>query len=131
MAKTVKEMGPGGQSAAERELGWNRGTLRKGLHELRTGIVSIDAFNCRGRKSYLEKLPHLLNDIREIAEQNSQTDATFRTQTLYLRLTSNQLIRQLVQRKGYLEEQLPKRRTMNNILNNLGYRLRTVKKTVL
>ena len=30
MARTVKELGPGGQRQAERELGWNRGTLRKG-----------------------------------------------------------------------------------------------------
>ena len=28
MARTVKELGPGGQRQAERELGWNRGTLR-------------------------------------------------------------------------------------------------------
>ena len=33
MARTVKELGPGGQRRAERELGWNRGTLRKGTHE--------------------------------------------------------------------------------------------------
>ena len=33
MARTVKELGPGGQRCAERELCWNRGTLRKGMHE--------------------------------------------------------------------------------------------------
>ena len=37
MARTVKELGPGGQRRAERELDWNRGTLRKGLHELASG----------------------------------------------------------------------------------------------
>ena len=31
MAKVVKQLGSGGQSQAEQELGWNRGTLRKGL----------------------------------------------------------------------------------------------------
>ena len=30
MARTVKELGPGGQRRAERELGWNRATIRKG-----------------------------------------------------------------------------------------------------
>jgi len=130
MARTVKELGAGGQSAAEKELGWNRGTIRKGMHELRIGIGSMDAFNMRGRKSYIELLPCLLDDIREIAEQNTQTDATFRTTNLYLRLTAAQFTRQLVERKGYSEDQLPKRRTMSNILNDLGYRLRKVKKTV-
>jgi hypothetical protein len=129
MAKTVKELGAGGQYAAEKELGWNRGTIRKGMHELATGISSIDAFNMRGRKSYIEVLPCLLDDIREIAEHNTQTDATFRTTKLYLRLTAAQFVRQLSERKGYSEERLPKRRTMSNILNQLGYRLRKVKKT--
>jgi hypothetical protein len=32
MARTVKELGAGGQRGAERELGWNRGTLRTGTH---------------------------------------------------------------------------------------------------
>lgn len=129
MAKTVKELGAGGQWAAEKELGWNRGTIRKGMRELETGIASIDAFNMRGRKSYVEVLPHLLIDIREIAEQNTQTDATFRTTKLYLRLTAAQFIRELIKTKGYSEEHLPKRRTMSTILNDLGYRLRKVKKT--
>ena len=33
MARTVKELGPGGQRRAERALGWNRITIRKGTHE--------------------------------------------------------------------------------------------------
>jgi DNA-binding protein Fis len=36
IAETVIELGRGGQSVAERELGWNRGTIRKGVHELRS-----------------------------------------------------------------------------------------------
>ncbi|BCL80169.1 HAD family hydrolase [Ktedonobacteria bacterium brp13] len=34
MARTVQALGEGGQRLAERELGWNRGTLRKGKHEV-------------------------------------------------------------------------------------------------
>ena len=30
MARTVQELGPGGQRRAERALGWCRGTIRKG-----------------------------------------------------------------------------------------------------
>ncbi len=31
MARTVQALFPGGKLLAERELGWNRGTIRKGM----------------------------------------------------------------------------------------------------
>jgi hypothetical protein len=36
MARTVKELGSGGQRRAERERGWSRVTIRKGTHESET-----------------------------------------------------------------------------------------------
>jgi hypothetical protein len=48
MARIVQLLGPGGQRRAERELGWNRVTIRKGLHELTSGIRCVDAFCLRG-----------------------------------------------------------------------------------
>ena len=39
MARTVRALGEGGQRRAEEELGWNRGTIRKGEHELKSGRV--------------------------------------------------------------------------------------------
>ena len=56
LAWTVRALGAGGQRLAERELGWNRGTIRKGQHELEHGIVCIDGFSLRGRKRSNEKL---------------------------------------------------------------------------
>ena len=50
MARTVKELGPGGQQRAARELRWGRMTIRKGMRELATGVICIDAFALRGRK---------------------------------------------------------------------------------
>ena len=44
MARTVKELGPGGQRRAERDLGWSRMTIRKGTHELTSGVTCLDAF---------------------------------------------------------------------------------------
>jgi hypothetical protein len=37
MARTVKELGPGGQQRAARELRWGRMTIRKGMRELASG----------------------------------------------------------------------------------------------
>jgi len=38
MARVVKALGRGGQRYAEEELGWNRGTIRKGTQELESGF---------------------------------------------------------------------------------------------
>src|SRR3990167_4928421 len=77
MAKTVQELGRGGQRLAEETLGWNRGTIRKGQHELAQNIVSIDCFNQRGRKKAEAHHPQLLADLQKIVEPHSQTDPTF------------------------------------------------------
>jgi hypothetical protein len=74
MARTVQALGEGGQRLAERELGWNRGTIRKGLHELKQGIVCLDAFSSRGCKRSEEHLPNLLSDITAIVDGQSQAD---------------------------------------------------------
>ncbi|MBW4652363.1 MAG: hypothetical protein KME20_04845 [Kaiparowitsia implicata GSE-PSE-MK54-09C] len=43
MGQVVHALGPSGQAEAEWELGWNRGTIRKGLYELEHG-ANQDAF---------------------------------------------------------------------------------------
>jgi hypothetical protein len=79
LAETVRELGPDGQGLAERELGWNRGTIRKGMHELTADIECMDAFCLRGRKPSENHLPNLFDDIRDIIEPNAHVDATLRT----------------------------------------------------
>ncbi len=55
----MRDFGPGGQRFAEKELGWNRRTIRMGEHELRTGVECVAAFNARGRKPIDARLPNL------------------------------------------------------------------------
>src|SRR6266702_4537163 len=107
LARAVHALGEGGQRLAERELGWNRGTIRKGQHELEHGIVCIDAFSLRGRKRSEEHLPNLLNDMTAIVDGQSQADPQFRTNRLYTRLTATEVRRQLIALKGYTHEELP------------------------
>ncbi len=85
LVRTVRVLGAGGQRLAERELGWNRGTIRKGLHELERGMVCLEAFSSRGRKRSEEHLPNLLNDITAIVDVQSQADPQLRTNRLYTR----------------------------------------------
>jgi hypothetical protein len=121
MARTVKELGPGGQRRAERELGWNRGTLRKGMHEVASGFRCLDAFTARGRKRAEHHLPHLLADIKALVDSQSQTDPQFRTTRLYTRVSAAEVRRQLIALKGYTEATLPTVQTITTKLNDLGY----------
>jgi len=121
MARTVQALGPGGQRLAERELGWNRGTIRKGMHEVKRGMVCVDAFSSRGRKRSDDHLPNLLNDITAIVDSQSQADPQFRTTRLYTRLTAAEVRRQLIAQKGYSDEELPTAETIATKLNALGY----------
>ena len=130
MARTVKELGPGGQRCAERELGWNRGILRKGLHELQSGFTCLDAFAARGRKRAEDHLPHLLPDIQSIVDSQSQADPQFRTTRLYTRLSAAEVRRQLIAQKGYTPEELPTVQTITTKLNNLGYFPKKVAKSL-
>ena len=74
MARTVKELGRGGQQRAARALRWGRMTIRKGMHELDSGVMCVDAFALRGRKRAEVHRPNLLTDIRAIVDSQSQAD---------------------------------------------------------
>lgn len=129
MARVVKMLGRGGQLYAEVEMNWNRRTIRKGTKELESNTVNKDNFKARGRKRAEEHLPNLLIDIKELVDGWSQTDATFRTTRLYTRITAKEVRQQLIKQKGYSDEELPSKMTISTKMNDLGYRLRTVKKS--
>jgi hypothetical protein len=129
MARTVRALGKGGQRRAEQELGWNRERIRKGEHELKSGLVCVDAFNQRGRKRSEEHLPNLLKDIIAIVDGQSQADPQLRSARLYTRLTAAEVRRQLIATYQYTDTQLPTTATITTKLNTLGYTLKTVAKT--
>jgi hypothetical protein len=121
MAHIVDELGPGGQRLAERELGWNRGLIRKGKREVDSGIVCMDAFALRGRRLSEERLPNLMADIKNLVDSQSQTDPKFKTTRLYTRLSVAEIRRQLRVQYGYSSEELPSEETLRTRLNQLGY----------
>jgi hypothetical protein len=129
MARAVRDLGRGGQRLAARELGWGRETVRKGRHELDSGITCLDGFALRARKKAEEHLPALLDDIRAIVDGQSQADPQFRTNRLYTRLSAGEVRRQLIAQKGYTDAELPCERTILTKLNVLGYTLTKVAKT--
>ena len=121
MAETVCSIGEGGQRTVEKVLGWNRGTIRKGMHELQSGIHCIDNFSARGRKLSEEHLPDLLEDITAIVKPSCQTDPTFRTTKLYTPLTAKNVHKRLLEQKKYTAYELPTIRTISTKLDILNF----------
>lgn len=129
IARTVRELGLGGQRRAERDLGWSRVTIRKGTRQLDSGITCLDACALRGRKRVEDYLPHLVADITVLVDSQSQADPQFRTTRLYTRLSAAEVRRQLIAQKGYTDAELPTRETIATKLNALGYSPKKVAKT--
>ena len=121
MAQIVLELGYGGQSKVERELGWNRGTIRKGISEVTRGIIPVDNYRARGRKKVEWRLPNLLSDLKKIVDCNSQTDPSFKSKRLYTRLSARQVREELINQYNYQEQELPSPETIRRKLNQLGY----------
>lgn len=127
-AEITNEFFGGSARKAEQEMGWGRETVKKGLKESESGILCSDNFRGRGRKKTEEKLPTLENDIRDIAEPNSQTDPDFKHSILYMKITAKAVRETLIKEKGYEDEELPTDDTIGNILNRMGYTLKRVLK---
>lgn len=130
MAKAVKAMGRGGQAYANKELGWHRGTIRKGIKELESGITCLSGTSFRGRKSTISRLVHIHEDIKSIVDGQSQTDPQFKNNRLYTRVTAAEVRRQLILQKQYSDEELPCEEVIRKMLNLLGYHLQSVQKSL-
>lgn len=127
-AEISKGCGVGGQSFVAKEFNVGRDTIRKGLHELESGVECKDAFNLRGRKRTEVHLPNIKNDIRSILESQSQTDPKFQTDRLYTRLSVSEIRKQMIEKFDYKDDELPTNQTLNAIINDMGFKLRKIQK---
>jgi hypothetical protein len=118
----------GKQRVAEEVFGWNRSSVELGIHEYQTGIACVNDISARGKPKTEDKHPKLLVEIQAIMEPNSESESSLRTTLLYTNLTAKTVREALVQ-KGWSEADLPSVRTISNLLNRQGYRLRTVAKS--
>jgi transposase len=129
MAKTVEAAGPGGQRAAERELGWDRDTIRKGALDARAEVPVLDQRAFNGPKPRIDaQFPLLRQHLREILEPHCQTDPKFTSTRIYIRLSVAQVVQGLIDTKGYNRHELPCDETFRKLLNEMGYTVRKVKK---
>jgi DDE family transposase len=114
---------------SERLFGWGRETVALGIHERDSEIRCQESFGQRGRKRTEDNHPQLIQDIRELVEPHAQADPKLKNTFAYTRLTAQALRDALIAQKGYRSEDLPSARTLQDILNRLGYRLRRIQKT--
>ncbi len=119
----------GNPRCAERVFGWGRDAVNTGLNELRTGIRCVENYSTRGRHRSEEKNPELVQEIHALVEPKTQADPKFQTPLAYTRITARAVREQLVAKAARDGRHVPAERTVYDILNRLGYRLRRVQKT--
>jgi transposase len=128
-AETAIKFCRGNARRAERVFGWGRDAVDTGLNELRTGIRCVDDYSNRGRHKTEEQQAELVERIHVLVEPKSQADPKFQTPLAYTRVTAKAVHEQLVADAAGTDRQIPAERTVYDILNRLGYRLRRVQKT--
>jgi hypothetical protein len=128
LAEVALELCDGNTRQAERRFGWGRDTIDKGLHELRQGIRCVENFAARARPRREEKNPRLAEDIRAIVEPHTQADPELKSARRYTNLSAAEVLQALQTEKGYDAKDLPKERSMRQILNRLNYRLKRIQK---
>jgi transposase len=118
----------GSARRAERRFCWGREMVSKGLHELQQGIDCLDNFQARGRPRLEEQNPQLAQDIRALLEPRTHADPELKSDRRYANLSAEETLTLLQSEKGYAPEALPSVRTMRDIMNRMGYRLKRIQK---
>jgi hypothetical protein len=89
----------------------------------------VDDFSTRGRRKTEEQQPELVREIHALVDSHSQADPKFQTPLAYTRMTAKAVHERLAANTAEKDRHVPAERTLYDILNRLGYRLRRVRKT--
>ena len=121
MARTVKDLGAGGQRCAARARGWSRVTLRKGPHAWESGFTCLDAFRPGAVSVRKPAGPPCWLISQRASRARSQTDPPWRTTRRYTRRSAAEVRRQLRAQQGYTDDTRPTVQTLTTKRNALGY----------
>jgi hypothetical protein len=127
-AEVASRLCGGNARTAERRFGWGRDAVATGLHEASQGIRCVENFAARGARPREEKDPQLAADVRAIVEPHTQADPELKSSRRYTNLSAAEVVQALKDQYGYAADRLPRERTMRDILNRLGYRLKRIQK---
>jgi Rhodopirellula transposase DDE domain len=127
-AEVADALCQGSPRAAEARFGWGRESVATGQHEALTGIRCVEDFPAKGALAREQKDPQLAADIRAIVEPHTQADPELKSARRYTNLSAREVRDALKSRKGYTADRLPSERSMRDILNRMGYRIRRIQK---
>jgi hypothetical protein len=122
IAEVTLELLEGNARKAEREFGWGRDTVKKGIRELETRIRCIDNYAARGNKRTEEKFPRVGEDIRSIVDSDGNLNPAYETYFPQGKVTAKGVLQTLIQEFNYSDDQLPNENTIGNMLIRLGFR---------
>ena len=128
LAEVTVELCGGNARRAERRFGWGRATVDKGMHELHRGIRCLENFAARGRSRWEDQNAQRAADLRELVEPRTQADPELKSARRYTNWSAADVIAALRTQKGHAADDLPSERTMRDILNRMGYRLKRIQK---
>lgn len=129
VGEVTNKLCAGNARRSERRFGWGRETARKGMEELQHGVRHVENDSTRGRPRSEVRDPQLGVDVRAIVEPHTQADPEMRSTRCYANLTAAEVRQELIDHKGYQEEDLPTERTFRSMLNRMNYRLRRIQKS--
>lgn len=127
-AEVTRVLCGGRARQAERRFGWGRANVETGLHELASGVRCVENFATRGRPRAEDADPRLAADIRDLVEPHTQADPELKSDRHYTNLSAREVRDRLRAEKGYTSAALPGERTLRDILNRMGYRLKRIQK---
>jgi hypothetical protein len=127
-AEVAQTLCAGSPRAAERRFGFDRHAVATGQHEARAGLRCLENFAARGKLPCEVKDPQLAADIRALVEPHTQADPEVQSARRYTNLSAREVRQQLKSQKGYGDDRLPSERTLRDVLNRLGYRLKRIQK---
>ena len=114
-------------SAIAKVLECSRKYVKKCYNFVKEGYTEQTKLEFRGRKRLTEIYPYLEKDITKIIENSLSTDPKFKTEKQYVNMTVKEIKKQLIE-TGKYEENSFCNSSLNNILNEMGYDLKKVKK---
>ena len=127
-AEVAQALCAGSPRATERRFGFDRHAVATGQHEARAGLRCLENFAARGKLPCEVQDPQLAADLRTLGEPHTQADPEVKSARRYTHLSAREVRQQLKSQPGYDDDRLPSERTLRDVLNRLGYRLKRIQK---
>lgn len=124
----VGDLGPNSMNAVARTIGSCWRYVKK-CNQLFIDNIEVEKKEeTRGRKKLTQNYPDLINDIENIISTYLSIKTELKDETQYVKLSIKEIKQQLIKTGKYTDSSFSDS-SLNNIVNQIGYKLKKVKKT--